>query len=240
MRVQPRASLIAVALLAICLGGPLVTLAAWAVLVGREAWRSWRLGCELVSRSVAADVAGMRCRVVAGADLRAFALGLLRPTIYVSERLLVELPAHELRAVVLHEEYHRRTYGPLRAAALRALLDRAVLPRSVRARFADRLVDLECEADAFAMRRGSHPASLAAALVRVDAADTLASAAFAANGARGIDFGAAGDRRVSALLAAAADPADRPAPLPPLEWLVPLAGLVLPLACFLAGFLPRL
>ena len=255
MRVPPRASLIAVALVAICLGVPRVTgndpmlvtdvallgaLVVWALLVGREVLRGRKLGRALMARSTTSDIAGVRCRVVAGAGRQAFVLGAFRPTIYVSERLLVELPSHELRAVVLHEEHHRRTHGPLRASALRALRDLAVLSKSARVSLAERLADLEREADAFAMGLGTSPTTLAAALVSVDATTTGSAAAFVEHGGRGIDFGAAGDRRVSALLAADAGGADPAASVPPLEWLLPVAGLVLPLACYLAGLAPRM
>lgn len=254
MRVPPQAPLIAVAFLAVCLGVPRVTgndpmfvadvailgaLVVWSLLVGREVWCGWKLGRALMARSTASDIAGVRCRVVAGAGLQAFVLGVRRPTIYVSERLVVELPPRELRAVVLHEEHHRRTQGPLRAAALRALLGLAVLSKSARGRLADRLADLEREADAFAMGFGASPATIAAALVRVDAATTGAAAAFAAHGGQGIDFGAAGDRRVSALLAADGGGSDREALLPPLEWLVPVANVLIPLVCYVAGLMPR-
>lgn len=157
--------------------------------------------------------------------MQAFALGVLRPTIYVSERLLTELSRRELRAVVLHEEHHRRTRAPLRAAALRSWLALAGWSRPARTRLTDRLADLEREADAFAMAHGTSPATLAAALLQTDA---LVAGA-------GASFGAAADRRLEALLAAAADGPSRSVPLPPIEWLVPAAGLALPMACYLLG-----
>ncbi len=243
MRVPLRASLIVAVALVVCAAGPRVTHAdpmlavdlafittviAWAVLVARDAWRGWRLGRLLTARSVGADVAGVRCRVVAGGAMQAFALGVLRPTIYVGERLVSELPPRELRAVVLHEEYHRRTYAPLRAAALHSWLELAALSRPARVRLADRLADLEREADAFAMEHGTSPATLAAVLVRTDAFAT----------GLGASFGAAADRRLEALLEAAAGGSSSSIPLPPLEWLVAAAGLALPAACYLMGFAP--
>ncbi len=243
MRVPLRESLILAAALVSCAVGPRVThpdpmlavdlvitaaLGAWAVLFARDAWRGHKLGRALTARSTVADVAGVQCRVVLGGAMEAFALGALRPRIYVSERLLTELPRGELRAVVLHEEYHRRTHAPLRAAALRSWLQLAGWSRWARARLADRLADLEREADAFAMAHGTSPATLAAALVRTDAL-------VAGSGA---SFGAAADRRLEALLAAAAGGPSRSVPLPPLEWLVPAASLVLPVACYLLGIAP--
>lgn len=45
--------------------------------------------------------------------------GLLRPMIYVSGELIDALTATELRAVLLHEESHRRRFDPLRSAIQR-------------------------------------------------------------------------------------------------------------------------
>ncbi len=78
------------------------------------------------------------------------------------------------------------------------------------------------------MAHGTSPATLAAALVRTDAL-------VAGSGA---SFRAATDRRLEALLAAAAGRPSRSVPLPPLGWLVPAASLVLPVACYLVGIAP--
>ena len=213
-------------------------LASWLVMVIHDGWVASRLGRALTATSAGGDVAGVACRIIPGSH-EAFVLGVLRPTMYVGKGLINDLSPRELRAVALHEEYHRRTYAPLRAAALRALLHLSAPSRTACSFIADRLADLEREADAFAMGHGSSPATLAAALVRVDAVASGASAAFAPHAGRGIDFGAAGDRRVAAVLAAASGRPDRAAPLPPLEWLVPVAGLVVPLVCSLAGLVPH-
>ncbi len=243
MRVPLRALLVIAVVAAICVGGPRVTdsdpmiaadvallagLLVWAVLVARETWRGWRIARALRGRTLVTEIAGVRCCVVAGGTMQAFALGILRPRIYVSERLLVEMPPRELRAVVLHEEYHRRTYAPLRAAALRSLLELAAVSRSAKSSLADRLADLEREADAFAMQLGAGPEMLAAALVRTDA-DVAPS---------GASFGAAAERRLEALLAAATGTAPQAVPLPPLEWLVPAVALLVPVACYLMGLAP--
>ena len=256
MRVPWRAPLVGAsvaAVVAVCAAGPRIEgtdpmigadlalfglLAAWLVLVVQEARVAWHLGRALAASCIAGDAAGTPCRIVRGAGQEAFVLGVLRPTIYVGERLAAELSPRELRAVVLHEEYHRRTRAPLRAAALRAMLRLAAPSRAAQALLANRLADLERAADAFAMGLGASPATLAAALIRVDAAGAGAAAAFGADGSRGTAFGAAADRRVDALLAAASGRPVRTAPLPPLEWLVPVVALVVPLACYLMGLVP--
>ena len=46
-------------------------------------------------------------------------VGMLRPRIVLPEHLARELPEEELRAILLHEEAHRRRRDPLRAAAQR-------------------------------------------------------------------------------------------------------------------------
>jgi hypothetical protein len=55
--------------------------------------------------------------VIADAAPQAFCGGLLRPRIYVSQGALDALPERELRAVLAHEEHHRRRRDPLRLSA---------------------------------------------------------------------------------------------------------------------------
>jgi hypothetical protein len=125
----------------------------------------------------------------------------------------------DLQAVVFHEDHHRRTRAPLRAAALGAWL--RLLGRStwVRDGLVDRLTDLETLADADAIRRGSSPGSLAQALLKGDA------------GLRPVSFAPAAGRRVDHLLAhAAGGPMDADAG-PLHEWLPVVLLAVATLAC---------
>lgn len=48
----------------------------------------------------------------------AFVIGPLRPQIFVSDSLVEVLDGDEMRAVILHEEHHRRQRDPLRGLAL--------------------------------------------------------------------------------------------------------------------------
>ncbi|OGN86688.1 MAG: hypothetical protein A2X23_04875 [Chloroflexi bacterium GWC2_73_18] len=200
-------------------------LAAWAVLLARIVWRGRRLARALGARCRDRSLAGVACRIVRGGGRHAFVLGPIRPRIYVGDGMLAALDADELQAVVLHEDHHRRTFAPLRAAALEAWLALVGRWGPLRRPLADRLIDLEEEADAHALRRGVDPATLASALVKADAAPARAGAAFVS----------AADRRLESLLAAAAGETRIVAPRLPFEWLPPAAVATLALACHLSG-----
>ncbi|MBF8298539.1 MAG: putative family unassigned peptidase, partial [candidate division NC10 bacterium] len=135
---------------------------------------------------------GVPCRVSPELGTDALVIGLLRPRVFVGASLLAALADDELEAVVYHEDHHRRTRAPLRAAALGAWLRLLGRSESVRSTVLDRLTDLETLADADAIRRGSSPQSLARALLKGDLS------------LQPVAFSYAADRRVERLLDRAA------------------------------------
>lgn len=198
--------------------------AAWIGLTARNLWRGGRLAAFLRSRSVVARVAGIDVRLLPGVDRQAFVLGALTPTIFLGAGLLESLDEEELRAVVLHEEFHRRSRGPLRSASIEAWMTLLQPLSPAHATLADRLVDLERAADRYAVASGVAPVGIASALLKIDRAAPFASAAFSS----------AADRRVGALLALAmgtGQPADRP----PYEWLAAAAAASTFAACQLVS-----
>lgn len=192
-------------------------LATWAGLVAWELVRSQRLAQALAQEAREVSMFGVRVRVTGGFESDAIVLGAIRPVIYMGAQMVATLSDDELRAVVLHEDHHRRTRAPLRAAALVGWL--RLLGRSSRVRgiLLDRLAELEALADADAIQRGSSPSTLARALLKGDVGLQPASFAYAAK------------RRVEHLL-------DRAAGIPvetsrrlPHEWLpvILVAGVTL-------------
>lgn len=176
-----------------------------------------------VERALAADadslvIAGVACRLTPGLGTDAVVIGAVRPRIYVGVDLVRTLSEDELAAVLYHEDHHRMTRAPLRAAALTGWLrmfGRAALVREV---VLDRLADLEAMADAEALRRGSTPASLARALLKGGEPIGLPAA-----------LSYAADKRVEVLLAH--DDGEEPAVSRrlPYEWL-PVAMLAVAIA----------
>jgi Zn-dependent protease with chaperone function len=137
---------------------------------------------------------------------------------------MANLDTDELRAVLLHEEHHRRTLAPLRALALEAWLTLAGRAAPARAALLNRLTDLEVEADAAALRWGADPSALASALLKTDV--SLAA---------GASFAAASAERLRTLVALA-DGAERvDDPRLPYEWLPVAAVAVVALACHVSG-----
>ena len=196
----------------------------WAALLGRHLWRGRQLARALAPLAISVRVHGIECRVVADPETRAFVLGAIRPTIYLGDDLLIGLDADELRAVLLHEEYHRRTLGPLRAASLEAWLWLARPVSRLSGAVADRLVDLERAADRFAIRQGATTAAIASALVKLDGVDSAPLAAFAS----------AADRRVGGLLEFTAGRTETLDQLP-YEWLPPVVAVITLVLCHITG-----
>lgn len=179
----------------------------WVALVVWDLGRARRLAAALSADAAEVSLFGVSCWVTPALGRDAIVVGALRPRIFVGDALLTVLSEDELRAVVYHEDHHRRTRAPLRAAALEAWL--RLLGRSDRVRrvLLDRLADLEALADADAIRRGSSARSLARALLKGDA------------GLGAVAFGYAADRRVGRLLQQAAGVTADPAVRLPYEWL---------------------
>lgn len=191
----------------------------WTVLVIRELIRGRRLAAALSAGAAEVSLFGIPCWVTPALDLDAIVVGAMRPRIFVGEALLTTLSEDELRAVVYHEDHHRRTRAPIRAAALEAWL--RLLGRSewVRGLLLDRLADLEALADADAIRRGSNPRSLARALLKGDAS------------LRAVAFASAADRRVERLLKQAAGTVAEPPVRLPYEWLPVVLLAVAAIGC---------
>lgn len=206
--------------------GALVLTAAFVARLAVAAHRTRGLSRSLQGLSEPAARFGVPFRRLRTDDLTAFAVGMMGPRIYMSAGLENRLSGQELRAILLHEEHHRRTHAPLRGAAIDAWL--GVLGRigPVRAKLTARLADLERLADAHAMSLGITPAVLASALVKTSGGHPLPAGARAFS-----DFA---DVRVAALLQAAAGrPVQRSGV--PLEWLPMAIATALVLGCHLVG-----
>ena len=188
--------------------GALVVL--WAGFMLREIWIARSLGRQLRASSSEAVIAGVGCRIVRHHAQEAFVVGALAPTIYVGASFLAALDGDERRGVLLHEEHHRRTRAPLRAAALHAWMRLASPIRALERALAERVADLEVSADAFAIAAGTSPDVLASALLKGQP-ETLA----------GTGYSRASEQRIVALLVAARGEPAAKGRLP-LEWL-PLA-----------------
>lgn len=186
----------------------------WAGLTIRELATWHRLAMVLAADAEVVVLFGVRCWLTEGLGADAVVLGPIRPRIFVGRSLARTLTEDELEAVIYHEDHHRRTLAPVRAAALAAWLCLFGRSNHIRTLVLDRLSQLEVLADADAIRRGSTPLSLARALLKGDAA------------VQPISFSYASDERVERLLDhAAGRPADGSERLP-YEWL-PTALLVI-------------
>lgn len=200
-------------MLAVEIGGVALT-TLWAGLVLRDLAASRRLARALAADADAIDLFGVPCHVTPALGADAVVVGSVRPRIFLGASLLSSLTDEELEAVVYHEDHHRRTRAPIKAAALGAWLRLLSRSGSIRTIVLDRLIDIETLADADAIRRGSSPRSLARALLKGDL------------GLRPAAFSYAADRRVERLLDRAAGiPVEATSRLP-YEWL-PVALLAL-------------
>jgi hypothetical protein len=193
---------------------------AWAARLARDLWRQRDAARRISAGASPADVAGVRCQVVPGLGRRAFASGWLRPHVFVGDELLVALDRAELRGVVLHEEHHRRTRAPLRAAAIEAWLGLVGRIGYAERALRRRLTDLERAADDDALSRGASPAALASALLKVSPVGMPASASYAASA----------DERIASLLLRSQGVAES-ARSWPIEWLPPVAMLITLVVC---------
>lgn len=203
---------------AIEIGGA-VTAAVWAVLTIQDLVGSHRLAHSLSVDARETALFGVRCHLTPALGTDALVVGSVRPRIFVGAPLVAALADDELRAVVYHEDHHRRTRAPIRAAALGAWLRLLGRSEGIRGAVLDRLADLEALADADAIRRGSTPQSLARALLKGD----LSS--------QPVAFSYAGDRRVERLLDNAAGISVDARVRLPYEWLPVAILAVASLGC---------
>ncbi len=205
-------------MLAIEIGG--VGLAVlWALLIVRDLIDSHRLASLLAVDGRDIQLFGVPCCVTPSLGTDALVVGSVRPRIFVGVPLVAALADDELRAVIYHEDHHRRTRAPMRAAALGAWLRLLGRSQVVREVVLDRLVDLEALADADAIRRGSSAQSLARALLKGDRSLQPASLSYAA------------DRRVERLLDRAAGARPSPTGRLPYEWLPLVVLTIVTLGC---------
>lgn len=204
----------------------LAVVSVWAALLAVEVVRALAAGRALDRISVEATVAGVRCRLLPGGG-GAFAMGGLRPRIYVPKATLERLTPGEIDAVMLHEEYHRRSSAPLRSAAIRVWIRMCGWIPFTRTSAEKRLADLEIRADRWAIARGVETAAIAGALLKdsCGGSGTVASA-----------YADGGNARVRWLTTASAGRPGRLASLP-ME-LAPVVLALLPLVtCHLSGAL---
>jgi beta-lactamase regulating signal transducer with metallopeptidase domain len=164
--------------IAIAILGTALVLSGWYVLaVFWRGARHQRLAHRLRRESTPEAVAGIGVRRVAAAP-SPFVAGLREPLIFCPADLAERLEAAELRAVLLHEDHHRRTHAPLRLLLWEALAAAMPLP-AIQAWVARALAAVEIEADQDALARGASRSALAAALLRLAAAGPTGAAGFA-------------------------------------------------------------
>ncbi len=141
----------------------------------------------------------------------AFVAGPIRPAIFVSNALLHVLDAEELQAVLLHEEYHRRTRAPLRGLALLCWSRLLGWLPAIKHWIERRVGQLEIEADRYALAAGASSASIASALLKCDRSTS----------ALGIGFSTVAELRLRRLLDVGLP--DDGSAAAPIEWLAPVA-----------------
>jgi len=149
----------------------------YVAVIARHGLRHHRLARRLRRESthgIEAGVAVWRVDAAAGP----FVAGLRQPSIFCPADLADRLEPAELRAVLLHEEHHRRTRAPLRLLPYDALV--AAMPLPVIRGWASRArAVVEIEADRDALRAGATPSALAAALLRLSETGPVGVAGFA-------------------------------------------------------------
>jgi hypothetical protein len=144
-----------------------LAIARWSASVVRQvrAQRAFLARLPVIRATV---VRGHAVRILAGRELAAFCAGLLRPAVYVSEGALAAEEG-ELRAILAHEEQHRRRRDPLRLLLARAAGD-ALRPLPPFAPLAEREATLaDLAADAGTVDALGDRAPLASAMVRFEA-----------------------------------------------------------------------
>ena len=141
---------------------------AWSVHAAREVRHSGRLTRGLPPSPAVGHVDGVTYSVLPGESFQAFVVGLVRPRIWLSRRFLDVLGPAELRAVLFHEEHHRRTRAPMRTAAIIAQIRTFGRIPVIRRLLEDRLALIETQADVFALRNGVTQGALARALLVAD------------------------------------------------------------------------
>ncbi len=144
-----------------------------AIIAGARATQHARLVRTLRRRSVPRQLAGIAVRTGDLGDA-AFAAGLRRPTIFCDARLPEQLTPAQLRAVLLHERAHQRSFDPARlllVAVVTPLFRRVPTGRQW---LATTLARREIAADDRAIADGAARSDLAAALLKLPRSPTPA------------------------------------------------------------------
>ncbi len=113
--------------------------------------------------AILAEVDPSVIRVVEGLPVPAFAVGLWSPRIYLDRRLVEDLSAEELAAVLRHEHAHVRRRDPLRLSMLRFIACTLFWVPILKRFVADMADEVELVADRIAAK--SNPLTLASALI---------------------------------------------------------------------------
>lgn len=148
----------------------------WLAVAAVAARRHARLARDLQAFTRPAEVAGVAVRVGL-LPTAAMVAGLWRPQIYCDADTLALLTGEERRALVLHEDGHRRGRDPLRLVALDALavvLERLGAGRWLQARKARR----EIAADRYALARGAERPAIASALLKLQPGEQATTVGF--------------------------------------------------------------
>lgn len=196
----------------------------WAAILGYRVIQAARAEHALQGLSRPATIHGIACRVLRSGGNASFALGGIRAQVYVAQGTLDRLDSDEVAAVLLHEEHHRRTMAPLRAAAVESLLMLAGWIPFVRTAGRQRIIGLEIGADRWALQHGARAPVIAAALLKETGGPSEPL---------GAAFAGAADARVHWLAASAEGRGATPSTLP-WEW-APIVFTLVPLAACLAA-----
>jgi Zn-dependent protease with chaperone function len=122
----------------------------------------------IATAAAAVGVPATRVRQMSTDSVPAFTAGLFRPVIYVNERLEAQLSPEELRAVIAHEDAHRRRRDPLRLTVWRFLGCTLFFLPALRRLVDDMADEAEIAADDAAASDGRvEPLALASALIAI-------------------------------------------------------------------------
>ena len=155
-----------------------------------HAHRHRQVATGLARLAYRGSLAGEPVELVPGLDAPLVA-GLRAPRVFCGDDLHLRLDEEELRAVILHEQHHRRDRAPLRLVALSGLGTLVGRTAAGRAWIERERARIEIAADAHALAAGVSRAALAGALLKVSTVQRFASAP---------GFATATDLRVRALL----------------------------------------
>lgn len=146
----------------------LAAAAAWLSRVLAHLAATVRLSRSLQGRWEPASIQGIECRVITDPSAQAFVLGTILPRVYITEAVIAILDADAQRAVLLHEDHHRRSWAPLRTVLIDSWRDTIGRIPPVSDMLGRRLARLEQDADRHALAHGARRSDLARALLAVE------------------------------------------------------------------------